>query len=356
MTLWLRHHLSLLSLLLGVMSVLSIPIISFAQTGVSITPAVIEETLDAGFQKQYTLTVKNLDTVEQTYYLFVRDISDTTEGGVPVFAKEGEEKTGMELSDWIALSESQITIPGNGSRSVTFTLTVPGDATPGGHFGGVFLSVDPPEIRQSGAAVAYQVANIVSIRVSGDVNEVASIRQFSTGRFFYGSQNVDFNVRIENAGNVLVRPTGPLEVFNMLGQKVDTIMFNENRNGVFPGKTREFLFSWTGEGLGFGRYEAVLSSVYGDEGAKKTMSSTVSFWILPMSIIGPALGAFVVLFLIVFISVRIYIARTVAEMSRGRSRVVRSRRRGGLSPLLLFTVVMLMVTILFLLVLLVLFA
>jgi hypothetical protein len=333
-----------------------LPFVSNAQTGVSITSALIEETLDPGFQTQYTITIENLDSIEQTYYLSTRDISDVKDGGVPVYAREGEEKTGMELSSWIVLNDQSLTLAGGESRTITIGLNVPPDASPGSHFGGVFMSVDPPEIENSGAAVGYQVANIISIRVSGEVNETASIRQFSTGKFLYGSKNIDFNVRIENSGNVLVRPTGPLEIFNMLGQRVDTVTFNENRNGVFPGVTREYKIDWSGAGTGFGRYEAVLSPVYGDEGAKKTMSSTVSFWVLPMSIIGPALIAFAVLFLIVFVSVRIYISRTVASLSQGRTRIVRSRRNNGPSPLLLFTVVMLVVTVVFLLILLVLFA
>jgi len=333
-----------------------IPTLLFAQTGLSITPALIEETLDPGFQTQYTITIRNLDTFEQTYYLSKRDISDVRDGGVPVFAREGEEKTGMELSEWITLNDSSITLAGGASQSIVIDLKVPDNATPGSHFGGVFMSVDPPEIERSGAAVGYQVANIISIRVSGEVVETASIRQFSTGKFLYGSQNIDFNVRIENAGNVLVRPTGPLEIFNMLGERVDTVTFNENRNGVFPGTTREYKIDWQGSGVGFGRYEAVLSPVYGDDGAKKTMSSTVSFWVLPMNIIGPALIAFVVIFLLVFVFVRLYISRTVAALSQGRTRIVRSRRRTGPSPLLVFTVIMLVVTVLFLLALLVLFA
>lgn len=329
---------------------------ALAQTaGVSIKPAVIEETLDPGIEKQYTVTIQNLKETEQMFYLFTRNIKGVRDGGVPVFA-ETDEVTGYELADWLELPITEVLLAGNEQTSVTFTMRVPENASPGSHFGGVFISVDPPEIENSGAAVGYQVANIISIRVSGDAIEEADIRQFSTSKFLYGSQNVDFEVRIENKGNVLIRPRGPLEIRNMLGNKVGDLTFNEEQFAVFPGDTREFTnIKWEGDSIGFGRYEAVLSPVYGDYGAKKTMSSTVTFWILPWSIIGPAIGILAVILLIVFVFVRLYIRRSLAHLSHGR-RVIYRQRRNNSSTLLIIMVVALTVTALFLIVLLALFA
>ena len=326
------------------------------QAGLSISPALIEETLDPGKEVEYSVTVKNLNSSEQKYYISTKDIVDVQDGGTPVFADANAEKTGMELADWVTLGVTEITLPGGMSERVNFKLAIPGDATPGSHFGSVIISVDPPEMESSGAAVGYKVANIISIRVAGDAVEAANIRQFSTKRFFSGSKNIDFGVRIENTGNVLVRPVGPIEVYNMLGKKVDTFIFNENRNAVFPKKVREYTFNWQGEGTGFGRYEAVISPVYGDSGSKKTMSSTVSFWILPMNIIGPALGGLALILLITFIFVRLYIKRTLAHLSHGQTRIVRKRKNKGVSAILLLSIVMLTVSALFIVILLVVFA
>jgi len=347
----------LLPLIIFLLALCSAPYLGHAQqSGVSIKPATIEETLDPGTEKQYTVSIENLNSAEQIYYLFTRNIKGVRDGGVPIFATDNNERTGYELAEWIELPYGEVTIPAGGQVSVDFTLRVPEVASPGSHFGGIFISVDPPEIENSGAAVGYQVANIVSIRVSGDALEEAGIRQFSTSKFLYGSQNVDFEVRIENKGNVLVRPVGPLEIYNMLGNKVGDLVFNKEQYAVFPNDTREFTgIKWEGSSTGFGRYEAVLSPVYGDLGAKKTMSSTVTFWILPMNIIGPALIIFALILLIVFVFVRLYIRRSLAHISHGR-RVIYRQKRGNSSALLLIMVVTLTVTALFLIVLLALFA
>ena len=75
-----------------------------------------------------------------------------------------------------------------------------------------------------------------------------------------------------------------------------------------------------------------------------------------MNIILPALGALAVILLITFIFVKLYIRRTLAHLSHGQSRIVRKRRKQGLSASLLLAVVMLTVTAVFMIALLVLFA
>lgn len=340
----------------SIIFIFSIPTVNAQEVGVSIKPAMIDESLDPGEIKEYKITIENLNAREQLFYLFTKNISGVREGGSPIFAKNDLEKTGYALSDWITLPEDQILIEGNGVKILNISLKVPEDATPGSHFGGVFVSVDPPKIEKSGAAVGYQVANIVSIRVSGDVIDDANIRQFSTSKFLYGSQNVDFLVRIENKGNVLVRPYGPLQITNMLGNEVGSLTFNKDQAAIFPTDTRSFEISWEGNSIGFGRYEASLAPIYGIEGAKKTMYSTVSFWILPMNIILPAVGVFALFLLTVFVFVRLYIRRSLMNLNHGGRRIVRQRRKGNSSAFLLFIIVTLTVTALFLIVLLALFA
>lgn len=330
----------------------------FAQgeaAGVGLQPALIEETADPGSQQEHTVEVTNLSNARQTYYIFTRDIVSVGPGGEPVFADEDEEKTGFELSEWLTLDVEEIALDPGQKGNINVTIDIPENATPGSHFGAVTISMTPPKLRSSGASVGYQVANLISIRVAGDAFENAQIRSFSTDNYIHSKSDVTFRARVENKGTVLVRPTGPLEVHNMFGKKVATLTFNESRAGVFPFVTREFTVRWEDEGPGFGRYQAILSLIYGEQGRQSTISSTLSFWILPMNIIGPALGVLAVLLALTYIGVRLYIHRTVRTMS-GSRRLVRRRRNSGISALLTVAVVMLAVTALFLIILLALFA
>lgn len=328
--------------------------------GVGIRPAIIYEKLDPGAVQQFTIQLNNLSGTDQTYFLSKRDIVGMREGGVPIYSSNNE-NTGYEISSWITLDKDQVFIPVSGSASVSFTLNVPEDASPGGHFGGIIVSVDPPEIHKSGASIGYEVANIVSIRVSGEAKDLASIRQFSTSKYIYGKTDVDFEVRIENDGNTLVTPTGPLEIYNMFGEQVTVLRFNENQAGVYP-KTnqseglRTFNLNWKDDSLGFGRYEARVSLVYGDEGKKNTIYSTASFWILPMNIIGPALLMLGFFLLLIYVLVRLYVKRSLALLTAGSTRRLVRARSQNQFPVVLLIVSMLTVTALFLIVLLLLFA
>lgn len=336
------------------------PLHTFAQNansaGIGIAPATIEEGADPGDVIQETVTVTNLSQANQTYYLYTRDISGVEGAGVPVFADPDQEKTGFELSEWVTLGTTEVSLAPGEMTSFDVTIAVPENATPGSHFGGVFVSMDPPRMRSIGAAVAYEVANIISIRVSGDAVESATIRQFSTDNYIYGKPEVQFTARVENTGTVLVRPIGPLEITDMFGRRAAQLTFNESRAGVFPGTDREFRLTWEDDGPGFGRYQAMLSLAYGDQGRISTITTNVSFWVLPMNIILPAAGILALVLLVTYVSVRLYVRKTIRHASRGARRVVTKQSTSGTPLTLLLLIVMLSVTALFLIVLLFLFA
>jgi len=356
--------LTLLSALFALLCLALLPLQAGAQgAGVGIIPAVIDpaQQFEPGSVAQFSIRVSNLTGGDMTYYLSKRDIIGVRDQGVPIFADSTSEVTGYELSDWIALPTDSVFIPAGGEVEVPFSMTVPMDVSPGAHFGSVVVSAEPPTLRQSGAGIGYEVANIITIRIAGDAVDQARIRQFSTSKYIYGSTNVVFSARIENEGNTLIKPTGPLEVINMFGKQVAMLNFNESKAGIFP-KTprsdglRDFTITWQDETPGFGRYEAILSAVYGPEGKMSTISSTVTFWILPMNIITPALIVLGVLFLIIYVSVKLYVRRSMAVATSGVTRrLVRSRRQNEF-PTFLVIISMLALGALFFIILLLIFA
>lgn len=326
------------------------------QAGIGIRPAVFEEQLDPGTVRSFTLDVTNREGQERELFLTARNISGVQGGGRPIFTDQDQELTGYELASWLEFSLPSVVIPAGETRSVEVTLRVPEDAPPGSHFGGINVTAQAPRLRESGAGISYGVTNIVTVLVDGDIDEQAIIRSLSTDKYLYGSTDVNFTARVENQGNVLIRPIGPLEIHNMFGSEVTTLTFNENQAGVFPGITRSFDLQWFDENPGLGKYRATLSLAYGSEGSSKTMTSTVSFWVLPLNIILPAAGALAVLLLVTYIAVRLYVRSAISQHTGGR-RIKGARRPNNGMPLgLLLLVVMLVVTALFLLILLALVA
>lgn len=326
--------------------------------GVRIIPAMIEEGADPGDTFEERITVTNVSEETQTYYVGVRDISGVRNENQPIFAEEGMERTGFELSEWVTFEEESFTLGPNEETSFPIQIQVPDNASPGSHFGGIFVTVEPPRLRTIGAGIGYNVGSIISIRISGDIIESARIRSFATDRLVYSEPNVTFTTRVENAGNVLVRPRGLIEVTNMFGRDVGDVIVNDGAGGVFPGTTRSFAATWEGDGMGFGRYEAVVALAYGEEGRRSTIDATMSFWILPLNIILPILGVLILIIAGLYIAIRLHIRNSVQRVTtRGGRRVVMQRRRRdrASSKLVMVAIALLVTVLLFLIGILVLF-
>lgn len=334
------------------------PVAAQNSAGIGVSPAIIEpnEQLEPGATITRTITISNLESRERTLFLVPRVIERFDRSSTPIFADRSDESTGLEIVDWISLSTEELTLAAGGEETVTVTIAVPESAPPGSHFAGIRIAADAPRLRESGAGISYGVSGIVSVVVAGETSARASIRAFATDKFIYGTKEVTFSARVENEGNVLVQPNGFVQINNMFGTEVASLDVNNSLARVVPGNERTFQVEWQEENPGFGRYEALITLSYESDEGSRTITSTVSFWILPTNIIYPALGVLAVLLLIVFVGVKLYVRRTLQMQGRSSRRLVRQRRQQGMPVGLLLLVVMLSVTALFLLVLLLLFA
>ena len=338
---------------------LASPLLTFAQegTGITLIPAMIEKPANPGDVLKETLTVTNESLDEKEFFIYTRDIVGVEGGGVPIFADEGTERTGYEITEWIKLPGETITVPGGGSVELPITINIPSSATPGSHFGGVFISREPPRLRSTGAGVGYEVASVLSIRISGDIIDTARIRAFSTDKLIYSEKKVHFNAKIENQGNILIRPRGPITITSMFSDEPEVFTVNESQAGVFPGTMRDFDFAWESPGIGFGRYEAILALVYEGQNGQKTIDATLVFWVFPTKVVVSIIGAFLLIFFLGYALTRYFINQAIIRAAGGR-RIVspRYRRQVGISRFAFVFVSLMALVVVFLLVLLVFFA
>lgn len=325
-----------------------------SNAGITLVPATIEEAADPGSVFQTTFKVTNESNQDKEFFVYKKNIKGVETGGVPIFADEEGEKTGYEISEWIQIPTEPLFVKAFESVEFPITIQVPDTATPGSHFGGLFVSAEPPKLRVIGAGVGYEVASIVSIRISGDIIDTARIRSFSTDKLFYSSKNVQFNARIENQGNILIRPRGPVTLTNMFGSAPEVVIANENLAGVFPGSMRDIDFAWNAEGLGFGRYEAILALSYDGEDGQKTIDASLVFWVFPVKVILTFLALFAAVMILGYLFTRFYINQAIMRAAGGR-RITpqRYRKQTGISRFVFVFISLLAVLVVFLLVLLV---
>ncbi len=224
---------------------------------------------------------------------------------------------GVMSAEWINISRGPYTVPAEGGVDIPFVISVPEDATPGGHYFALLIGTEPADEQTEGSVV--RVSSLVTVlflmRVEGDVIESGHIREFRTDTGWYNRPEARFTVSFQNTGTVHLQPRGVIEIYNMWGNQRGVIPINtRNQFGnVLPESSRSFSFRWEGEGSLFeaGRYTANVTLAYGTDGARN-VSETVSFWVLPVAPFLTVLGTILALLVIISGAIRLYIRRVLA--------------------------------------------
>jgi hypothetical protein len=246
---------------------------------ISISPPVFELSANPGEKIKNEIRVTNLS--DKSLEIFVDKRNFTAlgeEGGVDLT----EDDTSYSLASWVSVDKSKVVIPANKSEVFKFTISVPANAEPGGHFGSlVFKTQAKTNEGNTGAAVGQEVGALLLVKIAGDIREEVSVASFETQKGLYEKGPVTFDTRAENTGNVHLKPRGTITITNIFGGEVATIQLDE-RN-VLPGAIRKVETEWNDSSLRFGRYNATLSLVYGAEGT--IVNSSTSFFIFPYKLV-----------------------------------------------------------------------
>ncbi len=286
---------------------------------ITITPPIFQMTATPGQNWSSAIKVVNNNSYDITVYASVMNFRAEGEGGTGklVPADDTRDVAGeYTLASWFDVSRQPIFIPAERSASVPFTLRVPENAEPGGHYGAILIGTEPPpKTGGSSVRVASQLSSIFLVRVNGDIEEKGDIRSFSTKKMLYQEPRAIFDLRFENTGNVHLLPRGDIAVYNMWGKERGKILVNQEAGfgNVLPRSIRKFTFEWVGEQSFFdvGRYKAVATLAFG-ENKQETAYRAAYFWVIP---VGPVLKitAFLILLVWFFVwSVRRYVKRALA--------------------------------------------
>jgi hypothetical protein len=303
----------------------------------SVTPPIIQLGVKPGDYWASSLKVVNVNPGSLNVYASVMDFSAEGEDGHGKFQPMREKDPAL-LASWIDISGNAVEIPPGQSRDIPFSIRVPADASPGGHYAAVLIGTKPFDSNgPNGPTVKISsfVSSLFLVRVSGEVEERGGIREFSTDRRMYDEPAVKFALRFENSGNVHIQPQGGVTIFNMWGKKRGEIFLNHNTNlgQVLPKSVRKFEFEWNADGSFFdiGPYTAIATLTYGKE-ARQNVTRTITFWIIPWKETLGVVGGFAALILLLVWGIRRYI-RKALEMEIGREGVRRTPPRADIKVL-----------------------
>lgn len=204
-----------------------------------------------------------------------------------------------DLASWIRIEGESFAVGPNEAIEVPVTISIPPNAEPGGHYAGLFFGTNPNKNAEGNTVqLATKIGSLVIIRVEGDIRESALIKSFTI------APNVRLNrlpanvvIRIQNNGNVHVRPTGTVTIRNMFGGVSTTMPLNPKDGAILPNSVRKFDMIWKKDeekhvpgnfftelgkeahNFALGSYTAEVTATYG--ATDKSLSGTVQFTVIP---------------------------------------------------------------------------
>lgn len=295
----------------------------------TLAPPVITVNLVPGDVWKSAIKVVNGNTYDVTLNAHVEDFRPNGESGTPVFAErpKGTPVDPRVFSSWITLASERASVKAGATADVPFTISIPADAEPGGHYAAILVGIEPQGQQGGvGMSVGSYLTSLLLLRVGGDVVEEGAIRDFYADQWFLpAAHKANFTLRFENKGNVHVIPQGDITLYNMWGKERGRLALNSSSDfgNVLPGTTRKFSFAWEGEPHPFdiGRYKAVATLAYGADG-RKSAFRTAYFWVVPWKEILMVIIGIAALVWFIARSVRRYVERVVA-LERGRLAIAR---------------------------------
>jgi hypothetical protein len=309
-------------------------LLPLASNAITLSPPMLEYKAKAGDIINDVITIRNENKTAEQYTITTEAFEAAGKGGEPKFL--GTNDAG--LASWIAFGTDKITVNSGEAVQVPIKITIPTD-TVGGHYAAIFFNLVPPQMtgNTSGVGIGSRVGTLVFVQIEGQVTESAKIANFSTKSDNYSSLPVDFNVEVNNDGNVYIRPAGKIYVKNMFGSLAGEMTINEDKAAVLQKQTRQFTAQWVKnpnetkantfwgkyrqekENYAFGKYTAELAMQYGE--SNKIVRAKTMFWVIPWHIILVNLICIVIVVILIYVLVKQYNAWLIRKFQKVQKKV-----------------------------------
>lgn len=266
-------------------------------SALTLVPPSMEFSVQPGEKVESKIKLFNEEQNPISVFTSVSNFTAKGENGDPDF-DFAEDLVG--LADWIDVGAGPFTLQPGDRIEIPFSINVPANAEPGGHYASIFFGTDPSIRAEDGGQVSIRslIGSLIILRVAGDVREQAAIESFvpSDNRMSFSRLPVSLELRIENQGNVHIRPQGKIVIKNLFGGETTQLTINEANGAVLPDSVRRFESIWSKDAssskagnffaelgaewrnFGLGPYTATASVTYGQSGLTLTANTKFSVW------------------------------------------------------------------------------
>ncbi len=260
-----------------------------AGNGFRISPVRSDLVIEAGQSETITLTLENPADVPTTARAIVNDFiaSDSEDGEPRLILDESAEAPRNSFRSLVG-SIDDVELPARERVEIAVNVRVPENANAGGYYGAIRFAPVADGGNTGNVGLTASVGTIILVRVPGDLAEKLNLIELSAAqngvmKSFMTSGDVSVITRLENDGDIHLRPIGKVAVKNMFGKTVAEYELNQadveqDRASILPGSIRRFenqleQQSW------LGRY--TIEANLGFTGGGSAIFGKTSFWYLP---------------------------------------------------------------------------
>jgi hypothetical protein len=257
-----------------------------------IAPPVIYISVNPGQTLTTQILIRDISSGDLIVAGQANDFVASGEDGTPkILLNNNDSNNPYTLKNWVAPLPNLLLIPRQ-IKSMTVTLNVPANASPGGHYGVIRFTATPPSLQGSGVSLSASLGALMLVTVSGKITEGLTVSQFSVNNggksgSFFQSGPLNFVEALKNTGNVHVQPIGQVSITDMFGKKLAAVNVNLPPGNILPQSIRKFQQPLDKTVIGnkrlFGRYTANLKVTYGT--SHKVLTASLVFWVIPWKLI-----------------------------------------------------------------------
>lgn len=249
---------------------------------ITLSPSSTTIEADAGDTKRGSMKVINNGDVAYGFSVYARPYSVANEVYEPDFTNP---KSNTDVYKWAQFDQANYLIEPGTEVEVNYTLRVPDDAAPGGHYGVLFAETDEQGLEGTGVARKKRVGNLLYVTVRGDYKTAAEFKGFNLP-FWQTSAPIVSTARIANTGNADFRATVNTTATDLFGR---TKFSYTGDPIVLPGTTRLAEMKWE-NAPSFGIFKVSQSADFLDQKQRNNGFLLIAPLWLPLALILIILG------------------------------------------------------------------
>ncbi|MEI6237900.1 MAG: hypothetical protein WCP03_04865 [Candidatus Saccharibacteria bacterium] len=273
--------------------------------GFKISPVRYEMVLDKGASEIVKLTIENPTASPIEATVIINDFeANPNETGEPKILLDPSTSVINNSFKTITSTPRAISLAPKGRVELPVTITIKNDSSAGGYYGAVRVVPNNPS--EKNVSLAASVGTIFLVTVPGKLTEQLTLVQFSVakngsnGRFFLNSGDMSIVTRLNNTGNIHVKPFGKVQISDNSGKVLQEYEFNNTdpRANILPNSTRKFTDNLKSQKW-LGKYTVTANLGYGSTGS--LITAKTYFWVIPTWFVVVALTSVLAIVVIAFV-------------------------------------------------------